>query len=272
MGNYPVALTIAGSDSGGSAGIQADLRTFAFHLVHGASVVTCVTAQNTLGVTQVVGMQPELVAAQITAVAQDLNIKAVKLGMLFNQEIMLIVADELKKWRFANLILDPVMVSRTGSTLIDRAAITTLVGELLPLASLVTPNCYEAQILAGMEIKSISDMEKASAKIYDLGAKIVLIKGGAMKGDLRGVDIWYDGHSWYTLKTETVLTKDNNGTGCTLTAAIAANLALGKQMFTSVVQAKEYVTQALKYSLDVGKGTGPVGHFFPLLDIENEYY
>ncbi len=269
MGNYPVALTIAGSDSGGSAGIQADLRTFAFHLVHGTSAITCVTVQNTQGVTQVVGMEPEMVAAQISAVAEDFQIQGVKLGMLLNREIMLIVAKQLQKWHLPNIILDPVMVSRTGSQLIAKEAINTLIEEIFPLASLITPNRYEAEILADMSIESLADLELASQKIYSLGAKAVLIKGGGLKGELQGVDVWFDGESCYTLKTTTLLTKNNNGTGCTLAAAIAANLAWGKPLFTSVVQGKEYVTKALAQSLDVGKGRGPIGHFFPLLNPEN---
>jgi hydroxymethylpyrimidine/phosphomethylpyrimidine kinase len=272
MVNYPIALTIAGSDSGGGAGIQADLRTFAFHLVHGASAITCVTAQNTLGVTQLQAMDPDLVTAQISAVASDLNVQAVKLGMLLNQEIMLTVATQIKKWQFENLVVDPVMVSRTGAKLIDEVAIKTLTEEIIPLAQIVTPNRYEAEILTGMSINNPEDMQKATEKIQQLGAKTVLIKGGALTGESQGVDIWYDGQTWSTLKTERVLTKHNHGTGCTLSAAIAANLALGKNLLTAVIQGKEYVTEALKHSLAIGKGTGPVGHFFPLFNTHNDYY
>lgn len=268
MGSYPTALTIAGSDSGGGAGIQADLRTFAFHRVHGASVITCITAQNTQGVTAVEAIKPELVEAQITAVASDLNIKAIKLGMQLNSEIMLTVAAKLRQRNWSTVVLDPVMVSRTGAKLIDEQSISTLTREILPQAMLVTPNRYEAQILAAMEINSLADMQTAAAKIYDLGAKNVLVKGGAMPGDLQGVDLWFDGQAWYTLKTTRVSTKHNQGTGCTLSAAIAANLAQGKKLFPAVVQAKEYLTDALKQSLNVGQGKGPVGHFFPILDAE----
>ncbi|ELR98956.1 bifunctional hydroxymethylpyrimidine kinase/phosphomethylpyrimidine kinase [Gloeocapsa sp. PCC 73106] len=264
MNDYPVALTIAGSDSGGGAGIQADLRTFAFHRVHGASAITCITAQNTLGVTAVEGVRPSLVGLQITSVARDLKPKAVKLGMLYNQEIMQTVISQVREWNFSALVVDPVMVSRTGAKLIDEAAITTLAREIIPLALIVTPNRYEAQILSGLEIQTWADMEKAAEKIYNLGAKAVLVKGGAMAGELQGVDLWFDGQTFYTLKTTRVLTKHNHGTGCTLSAAIAANLALGKTIFQSVVQAKEYLTEALKHSLKVGQGHGPVGHFFPL--------
>jgi hydroxymethylpyrimidine/phosphomethylpyrimidine kinase len=266
MGNYPVALTIAGSDSGGGAGIQADLRTFAFHLVHGTSAVTCVTAQNTLQVTQVAGMTPSLVAAQIEAVVKDLGVQAVKTGMLLNQEIMTTVAAQVAKWDLKQLVVDPVMVSRAGVQLIDQQAVATLSGELLPQALLVTPNRYEAQILTGREINSLVDMEKAAEKIYSLGSKMVLIKGGGMKGELQGVDVLFDGEKSHILSTETVKTTNNHGTGCTLSAAITANLALGKSPFVAVVQAKEYVTTALHHSLNVGAGHGPVGHFFPLFN------
>jgi len=272
MANYPVALTIAGSDSGGGAGIQADLRTFAFHRVHGASVITCLTAQNTLGVTRVVAVDKEMIKAQIDAVADDLNIQGIKLGMLLNREIMLTVANCLEERRFPHLVVDPVMVSRTGAQLIDADAVNTMIQEVIPLASLVTPNLYEAQILAEMNIENFLDMQKATEKIFNLGAKTVLLKGGAMSGDFQGVDLWFDGEEWYTLKTEKVVTKHNHGTGCTLSAAIAANLALGKSLFISVAQAKEYVTNALKNSLAIGSGTGPVGHFFPILNIENDKY
>ncbi|MCC3468947.1 MAG: bifunctional hydroxymethylpyrimidine kinase/phosphomethylpyrimidine kinase [Microcoleus sp. PH2017_06_SFM_O_A] len=217
----PVALTVAGSDSGGGAGIQADLRTFAFHCVHGTSALTCVTAQNTLGVTRVDALSAEAVAAQIQAVVGDIGVQAAKTGMLLNREI--------------------------------------------PLAVVVTPNRFEAEILSGREIVSLDDMRSAAQEIYRSGAKAVLVKGGGMAGDLRGIDVWFDGTRLDVLKTETVDTGNTHGTGCTLSAAIAANLALDKDLFTAVTLAKNYVTTALKYALDIGEGQGPVGHFFPLL-------
>ena len=261
----PVAMTIAGSDSGGGAGIQADLRTFAFHCVHGTSALTCVTAQNTLGVTRVDAMAAEAVAAQIEAVVGDIGVQAAKTGMLLNREIMVVVATQVQSLNIGNLVVDPVMVSRSGDRLIDDGAIAFLQDILIPLAAIVTPNRFEAQILSGLEIDSVDDMRSAAQQIYRSGAKAVLVKGGGMAGDLRGIDVWFDGTRLDVLKTETVDTANTHGTGCTLSAAIAANLALGKDLFTAVKLAKDYVTTALKYALDIGKGQGPVGHFFPLL-------
>jgi hydroxymethylpyrimidine/phosphomethylpyrimidine kinase len=261
----PVALTVAGSDSGGGAGIQADLRTFAFHCIHGTSALTCVTAQNTLGVTRVDALSAEAVAAQIEAVVGDIGVDAVKTGMLLNREIMAVVASQVECWNLGNLVVDPVMVSRSGDRLIDDEAIAFLQDILIPMAAVVTPNRFEAQILSGLEIDSIDDMRSAAERIHSLGAKAVLVKGGGMKGDLRGVDVWFDGTRLDILKTDNVNTPNTHGTGCTLSAAICANLALGKDLFTAVTLAKNYVTTALKYALNIGEGQGPVGHFFPLL-------
>ncbi|AFZ23604.1 phosphomethylpyrimidine kinase [Cylindrospermum stagnale PCC 7417] len=262
----PVALTIAGSDSGGGAGIQSDLRTFAFHCVHGTSAITCITAQNTVEVRRVDAMPTEAVVAQIQAVVEDIGVQAVKTGMLLNQEIISAVAQQLEALQIANLVVDPVMVSRTGAQLIDDQAVSTLCHALIPQAAIITPNRYEAEILSGLEIDSLEKMRLAAQIIHqNLGTKAVLVKGGGMQGNLRGVDIWFDGQRWETLTTKQVDTKNTHGTGCTLSAAIAANLALGKDLWSAVQQAKQYVTTALTYSLNIGKGQGPVGHFFPLL-------
>lgn len=258
-------MTIAGSDSGGGAGIQADLRTFAFHKVHGTSALTCVTAQNTLGVTRVDALPVAAVVAQMQAVVEDIGVQAAKTGMLLNQEIITAVAAQVKALQLEKLVVDPVMVSRTGVQLIDDAAIATLRATLIPYATILTPNRYEAQILAGMEIQTLDDMQTAAEKIYQLGAKAVLVKGGGMVGHLRGLDIWFDGTQLETLMTETVDTTHTHGTGCTLSAAIAANLALSKSPLVATKLAKDYVTTALKHALNIGQGQGPVGHFFPLL-------
>ncbi|PZU97809.1 MAG: bifunctional hydroxymethylpyrimidine kinase/phosphomethylpyrimidine kinase [Pseudanabaena sp.] len=258
-------MTIAGSDSGGGAGIQADLRTFAFHCVHGTSVLTCITAQNTQGVTRVDAMSVESVAAQFEAVMVDMRVSAIKTGMLLNQEIIRATAKKLVAFGFGNVVVDPVMVSRVGAKLLDDDAIKTMRDVLMPLAAIATPNRYEAEILADMEIQTLGDMQEAAQKIYKLGARSVLVKGGGMTGDLKAVDVWFDGDRLETLQTEVIETKHTHGTGCTLSAAIAANLALGKSKLQSVQDAKDYVTTALKYALAIGKGQGPVGHFFPLL-------
>ncbi|OKH12947.1 bifunctional hydroxymethylpyrimidine kinase/phosphomethylpyrimidine kinase [[Limnothrix rosea] IAM M-220] len=263
--NPRIALTIAGSDSGGGAGIQADLKTFAFNKVHGTSAITCVTAQNTVGVTDVVALSAAQVNAQIEAVLSDIGVHAVKTGMLLNQEIMVAIAAQAEADKFPNLVIDPVMVSRTGVKLIADEAITVLQERLVPQAKILTPNRYEAQILSAMEIDTLDAMKDAATKILDLGCQAVLVKGGAMPGELQGVDVWFDGDRLEVLRTKTIDTPHTHGTGCTLSAAITANLALGKEPFEAVQAAKKYVTEALQFSLAIGKGTGPVGHFYPLM-------
>ncbi|MGL5080710.1 MAG: bifunctional hydroxymethylpyrimidine kinase/phosphomethylpyrimidine kinase [Microcoleaceae cyanobacterium] len=264
--SVPVALTIAGSDSGGGAGIQADLKTFAFHCVHGTSALTCVTAQNTLGVMRVDALSPEAVVAQIKAVVEDIGVQAVKTGMLLNSEIIEVVTAQVQSLNLYPLIVDPVMVSRAGVQLINDEAVAVLQKLLMPQATLVTPNRYEAQILAKQEIQTLEDMYEAAKKIHDLGPKAVLVKGGGMAGTLRGVDVWFDGCQLRTLKFQTIDTLNTHGTGCTLSAAITANLALGKDLLPAVEGAKKYVTQALQFSLELGQGQGPVGHFFSLVN------
>jgi hydroxymethylpyrimidine/phosphomethylpyrimidine kinase len=186
--------------------------------------------------------------------------------MLLNQEIIAAVAEQVEELQINNLVVDPVMVSRTGAQLIDDAAVQTLREVLIPLAVLVTPNRYEAQILSGLEIDSLDKM-KLSAEIIQqkLGAKAVLVKGGGMSGELRGVDVWFDGERLEVLTTKQIQTKNTHGTGCTLSAAIASNLARHENLWTSVKNAKNYLTLALSYSLDIGQGQGPVGHFYPLI-------
>ncbi len=258
-------MTIAGSDSGGGAGIQADLRTFAFHCVHGTCAITCVTAQNTIGVTRVDALPLESISAQIEAVVSDIRVLAVKTGMLLNAEIIRLTAKKLTALGFSNLVVDPVMVSRTGAQLIDDSAITTLKQQLLPIAQIVTPNRYEAQILAGIAIDTLEDMQKAAQTIYGLGARAVLVKGGSMPAELRGIDVYFDGKSLDILRTETISTPHTHGTGCTLSAAITANLALGYPLKEAVSRGKQYVTSALRQSLAIGRGQGTLGHFYPLL-------
>lgn len=265
---WPVALTIAGSDSGGGAGIQADLRTFAFHRVHGTSVLTCVTAQNTLGVTRVDALPPESVMAQMEAVTSDIAVMAIKTGMLLNQSIIQSVSELVSQLPDRiPVVVDPVMVSRAGAQLIDDAAVATLTERLIPQATIVTPNRYEAELLTGLTLSSLSDMEAAARKIYQLGPKAVLVKGGGMADDLKGTDVWFDGQTLDILTTEIVHTPNTHGTGCTLSAAIAANLALGQDPLTATKAAKQYVTHALHHALDIGQGQGPVGHFYPLLNL-----
>lgn len=265
MHQAPIGLTIAGSDSGGGAGIQADLKTFAFHCVHGASVITCVTAQNTLGVTAVEGMSLGLIEAQFEAVATDMAIGAIKTGMLFQAPIVLTVAKKLVGMGFRRVVIDPVMVSRTGAKLLDEEAIGAIKERLLPLALLITPNRYEAQLLTKQAITTIDDMKKATEAIYKTTRARVLLKGGGMEIPHKGTDVYFDGDRMEVLTTQPIDTPHTHGTGCTLSAAITANLALGYALFESVQKGKEFVTQAIGCSLPIGRGQGPVGHFFKLL-------
>lgn len=260
----PIALTIAGSDSGGGAGIQADLRTFSFHRVHGTSAITCVTAQNTTGVTRVDALPPEPVVAQIDAVTSDFDIGAVKLGMLFHEPIISAVASRLSAKWVENLVVDPVMVSRSGDSLIDESAVAALRTKVLPLADILTPNVFEAQLLSGMKIETVEHMKKAAKAICELGPRAVLVKGGAMRKEMKAVDVWFDGKDHQVLQTKWIDTPNTHGTGCTLSAAIAANLAIGYEPLPATKAAKDYVTEALKHSLSIGKGRGPVGHGFKL--------
>ena len=262
------ALTIAGSDSGGGAGIQADLKTFAMHCVHGASAVTCVTAQNTVGASQVEGVSVPLIEAQVEAVMQDFDINAVKTGMLLNSEIIESVARQAERYSWRSLVVDPVMVSRAGVQLIDDSAIALLKDRLIPRALIVTPNLYEAQILSGTTISNLTELKQAARAIFDATGSIVLAKGGGLKDIERGVDVWHNGKEIKILNNGTIDTSNTHGTGCTLSAAVCANLALGKDLWQSVVEAKSYVTGALKFSLDLGSGSGPVGHFFPLVKFD----
>lgn len=260
------ALTIAGSDSGGGAGIQADLSTFAFHRVHGTSALTAITAQNTRGVTRVDVLPAASVVAQLDAVAADIGAGAVKTGMLVNPAIITAVAARLGELKLGPLVVDPVMVSRAGARLIDDTAVGALKSLLLPLAAVVTPNRYEAQLLAGLELRTLEDMREAARRIHRLGPRAVLVKGGGMEGALRGTDVWFDGEQLETLHLRSVDTRNTHGTGCTLSAAIAAHLALGRDLLEATRRAKAYVTAALEHPLALGQGPGPFSHFFPLDD------
>ncbi|MBD0263599.1 MAG: bifunctional hydroxymethylpyrimidine kinase/phosphomethylpyrimidine kinase, partial [Tolypothrix sp. Co-bin9] len=242
---------------------------FAFHCVHGTSAITCVTAQNTLEVARIDAMPIEAVIAQIHAVVEDIGVHAAKTGMLLNEEIIAAVAQEVEALQIENLVVDPVMVSRTGAQLISDDAVQALRHVLIPKATIVTPNRYETQILTGLEINSLDDMKAAAQMIHrELETNAVLVKGGGMQDNLRGIDIYFDGQNLETLSTKLIDTENTHGTGCTLSAAIAANLARGKDLLTSVQLAKNYLTSALSYALNIGNGQGPVGHFFPLLKKE----
>ena len=254
------ALTIAGSDSGGGAGIQADLKTFGALGVFGTSAITAVTAQNTVAVTRIQEIDPEVVAAQIDAVAQDIGVDAAKTGMLSSVPIILAVAGAIRRNRIPNLVVDPVMVAKTGARLLQQDAIGALNRELLPLAEVTTPNIPEAEVMAGMKIPDLATMREAARRIHALGARRVVIKGGHTDSP-NVVDLYFDGKTFEELRAERVRTTATHGTGCTFSAAIAAYLAHGLPPLEAVARAKEYLTAALQAHPGIGKGIGPVNHF-----------
>ncbi len=254
------ALSIAGSDSGGGAGIQADLKTFGALGVFGMSAITAVTAQNTMGVLRIQEIDPDVVAAQIDAVALDIGIDAAKTGMLASTKIIEAVAAALERHRVPNLVVDPVMVSKSGARLLKEDAIDTLKARLLPLAEIVTPNIPEAEVLSGHKISDIEAMRDAAKRILDLGPKRIVIKGGHAEGP-NVVDLYFDGERFEEFKAERVVTRNTHGTGCTYSAAIVAYLAHGLPPLDAVARAKEFLTAALQTAPDIGKGIGPVNHF-----------
>ncbi len=254
------ALTIAGSDSGGGAGIQADLKTFAAFGVYGTSAITAVTAQNTRGVTLVGAMDPVLVVAQIEAVASDFGIAATKIGMLANTAIIEAVADAITRLSLPSIVLDPVMVAKGGDRLLDPSAVAALRKWLIPLAGVLTPNVPEAETLTGLTIASVTDQREAAARLIALGARVVVIKGGHLAG--RAVDVWHDGTRFLELDAERIETPHTHGTGCTFSSAIAACLALGQAPEDAARQAKAYVTGAIRHAPGLGHGHGPLHHFW----------
>ncbi len=258
----PKVMTIAGSDSGGGAGIQADLKTFAALGVYGASVLTAITAQNTVGVTGVHEIPVEMVAAQIEAVLSDIGADAVKTGMLSGSGIIETVARELAHFRVERLVVDPVMVAKSGDRLLREEAVDALRRSLLPLATVVTPNIPEAEALTGMKIESREDARRAAENIVNMGAKSVVVKGGHLPGP--PVDLLYDGREFKEFSATRIETTNTHGTGCTFASATAAGLAKGMDVADAVAEAKEYVTEAIRRSFDVGQGHGPLNHFYKL--------
>ena len=254
-----VALTIAGSDSSGGAGIQADLKTFAAHGVFGLSAITAVTAQNTLGVTEVATIAPALVAAQIDAVVTDIGTDATKVGMLANAAIASAVADAIARHRLRSVVLDPVMVATSGARLLDEAAIAVVRERLLSLAIVVTPNAPEAEALTGIRIASVADLGRAARALVALGARAALVKGGHLQGP--ATDVFSDGAADVEFTAARVSGSNTHGTGCTLSAAIAAGLALGLDLTAAIGRAKDYVTRAIAQAPSLGKGHGPIHHF-----------
>lgn len=257
----PKVLTIAGSDSGGGAGIQADLKTFSALRVYGMSVITAITAQNTVAVTAVQDIPADVVAAQIDAVATDLRPDAVKIGMLSNAGIIEAVAAKVQEHALAPLIVDPVMVAKSGDRLLREDAVAAMVERLLPLADVVTPNLPEAAVLAGQDFASDEELRQAARAIVKLGAKAVVMKGGHDEGDTV-VDVLFHNEHFHEYTAPRIHTQNTHGTGCTFASAIAALMARGEELPHAVRKAKEYVTEAIKQAYPLGSGHGPVHHFW----------
>ena len=252
------ALTIAGSDSSGGAGIQADLKTFAAHGVYGMSAITAITAQNTQGVTDVMALTPEIVRAQIAAVAVDIPPDATKIGMLANAGIISVVADAIREHRLAFVVLDTVMIAKSQARLLGDNAIAALRDRLLPLATVVTPNVPEAEALTGMKINTVDDLRTAAKRLVEMGARAALVKGGHLSGP--SVDVLWDGSQLLELSADRIETRHTHGTGCTLSSAIASRLALGDSLADACRAAKAYVTRAIAEAPGLGHGHGPLRH------------
>ncbi len=257
----PIALTIAGSDSGGGAGIQADLKTFGALGVYGASVVTALTAQNTVGVQGVHGVPPDFVGAQFDSVCSDLEVASAKIGMLATADIIEVVAERVKAHAIARVVLDPVMVAKSGDRLLVPDARDALVERLFPLAEVITPNTEEARdILGGAEIQDLAGMKGAARALHALGGRCVLLKGGHITEG--AADVFFDGKNEYILEGRRIDTPHTHGTGCTLSSAIAAGLALGETAIEAARRAKRFIQGAIENSLAIGNGRGPLHHMY----------
>lgn len=254
------ALTIAGSDCSGGAGVQADLKTMSALGVFGMSVIVSVVAENTARVISIEDISPKVIADQIDAVFEDIPPDAVKVGMLSTPACMEAVASKLHEYRPAHVVIDPVMYAKNGSPLMQESSIDTLIRTVIPAATLLTPNIPEAEKISGMKIVTPEDMQEAAKKIYRMGAGAVLVKGGHYVGDAR--DILFDGTGFHTYVEKRIDTKNTHGTGCTLSSAIASYLALGEPLPEAVGKAKAYVTGAIEHALPLGRGCGPTNHFF----------
>ncbi|HVC77443.1 MAG TPA: bifunctional hydroxymethylpyrimidine kinase/phosphomethylpyrimidine kinase [Candidatus Micrarchaeaceae archaeon] len=256
----PVALTIAGSDSGGGAGVQADLKTFAALGVHGTSAITAITAQNTITVTDIFELPVEMIAAQIDAIVSDLDVSAAKTGMLSSSKIIDAVVVAITKHRITSLVVDPVMVAKGGARLLRADAIDTLRLRLLPLAAVITPNLPEAEVILGRPVRTLAERRRAARDLVALGVRAAVVKGGHAEGDV--TDVFWDGANMVELTGIRVPTANTHGSGCVFSAAIAAGLAKGLEPLAAVRGAKEFIAGAIEHSLDIGHGHGPVNPMF----------
>ena len=255
-------LTIAGSDSGGGGGIQADLKSFHANGVYGLSVVTAATAQNTREVRESFELPVDLIESQIDAIFDDFDVSAVKTGMLSSKPVVDVVAGRLAVHGAPNLVVDPVMISSSGFDLLESEAVVSVKERLLPLAALVTPNLHEAQMLAGMPVETPDSAKEAARIIFESGCRAVLVKGGHSCDPHSAVDVLYDVSGQTVFSGPRIPGANPRGTGCTLSAAIAANLARGQQLVRAIENAKSYVTEAIRHGLSIGRGPGPTHHFF----------
>lgn len=255
------ALTIAGSDSGGGAGIQADLKTFQELGVYGMSALTAVTAQNTLGVHGVYPLTKEAVTEQIQAIGEDMGTDALKTGMLFNAEIIKAVSEKINQYGWQKVVVDPVMIAKGGASLLQNEAIAALKEHLIPLAMVVTPNIPEAEVITGMTIKTLEDKKAAAIKLVELGAKNAVLKGGHDENTDEAIDLLYDGIEFTYFNSKRIQTKNTHGTGCTFSAAITAELAKGRSIKEAVTVAKEFIQSAIEEDLHIGAGHGPTNHW-----------
>lgn len=261
MRDYKIpTLTIAGSDSSGGAGVQADLKTFSAIGTYGMSVITAITAQNTLGVIEVEDLSKNIIKKQIEAVFDDIYPKALKIGMVSSPEIILEIVDTLKKYNPKYVVVDPVMISKSGYSLLKPESKETLIKKLIPISYIITPNIPEAEEISGRKIKDIEDMKEVGREILKLGPQYVLMKGGHLDGD--AVDVLIGDDVFEVFKSEKINRKNTHGTGCTLSSAITSYLALGFDIVNAVKHSKEYITNAIRYSFDIGNGIGPVNHFY----------
>ncbi|MDB5052461.1 MAG: phosphomethylpyrimidine kinase [Bacilli bacterium] len=255
------ALTIAGSDSGGGAGIQADLKTFQELGVYGMSVITAVTAQNTLGVQGIFPLEEAAVIQQLDSIGEDLGPNALKTGMLFSSEIIRIVAEKVKQYQWRNLVVDPVMVAKGGAPLLQHKAVQAMIQHLLPLALVFTPNIPEAEVLTGLSISTLDERKEAAKRIHQMGTRYVVMKGGHDISSEQMIDLLYDGQDFTCLESRRIETRHTHGTGCTFAAAITAELAQGKSVIDAVHTAKDFIQAAIENQLGFGAGHGPTNHF-----------
>lgn len=258
----PVAMTVAGSDSGGGAGIQADLKTFAALGVHGTSAITAITAQNTVGVTDVLELPPQLVVAQIDAIVDDIGVAAAKTGMLSSSDIIEAVAGAIARHGISLLVVDPVMVAKGGARLLRDNAVGALRESLLPLAAVITPNLPEAEVLLGRPIGTLDERRDAAQELVRMGARAAVVKGGHAEGD--AVDVYADADQLFELSAARIDTVNTHGSGCAFSAAIASYLAMGLSTADSVRRAKAFISSAIEFAIEVGKGHGPVNPMFEL--------